>query len=185
MKLTSFLATHKPAAGLVAAVQAAHDDLKAQQGAVLVTGAGLALETDETAAAAASVAQGMANLVVAKAAQRKLVHIMHKALAPDGIYVAEVTVLGGVSWKPMQASSLRTDVALTACVQAVLHSMLVARSCGIAWPPCDVCLQPCPPLKFLVAPCTRMVYGTPCTVSDTVLVAACRTHCTLCSTFNQ
>lgn len=152
---------------------------------MLVTGAGLALETEETAAAAASFAQGMANLVVAKAAQRKLVHIMHKALAHDGIYAAEVTVLGGVSWNPMQASSLRTDVALPACLQAVLHSMLVARCCGIAWLPCIVCLQPCPPLKFLVTPCTRVVDGTFMYSVGHVLVAACRTHCTLCSTFNQ
>lgn len=83
------------AAGLVTAVQAAHDDLKAQQGAVLVTGGGLALERDSMAAAAAN--YGMATLGVAKAAQRKLVHIMHESLSSDGIYVAEVTVMGGVS----------------------------------------------------------------------------------------
>lgn len=76
-------------------MQAAHGDLKAQQGAVLVTGGGLALERDDMAAAAAN--WGMATLGVAKAAQRKLVHVMHKALAADGIYVAEVTVMGGVS----------------------------------------------------------------------------------------
>lgn len=82
-------------AGLVAAVQAAHTDLKARSGAVLVTGGGLALETDAMAAAAAN--WGMATLGVAKAAQRKLVHIMHTSLAADGVYVAEVTVMGGVS----------------------------------------------------------------------------------------
>jgi hypothetical protein len=82
-------------AGLVAAVQAAHSDLKARQGSILVTGGGLALESDEMAEAAAN--WGIATLGVAKAAQRKLVHIMHKALAADGIFVAEVTVMGGVS----------------------------------------------------------------------------------------
>jgi hypothetical protein len=46
---------------------------------------------------------GMVTLGVAKAAQRKLVHIMHKALAPDGIYVAEVTVMGGVSCQASEA----------------------------------------------------------------------------------
>jgi hypothetical protein len=85
------------ASGLVAAVQAAHTDLKAQKGVVLVTGGGLALEQDDMAAAAAS--WGLVTLGVAKAAQRKLVHIMHKALAADGIYVGEVTVMGGVSGK--------------------------------------------------------------------------------------
>lgn len=83
--------------GLVAAVQAAHADLKAQSGAVLVTGGGLALETDDMAAAAAN--WGIATLGIAKAAQRKLVHIMHKSLAADGVYVAEVTVMGGVKAK--------------------------------------------------------------------------------------
>lgn len=91
------------AAGLVAAVQAAHTDLKAQKGAVLVTGGGLALEQDDMAAAAAS--WGLVTLGVAKAAQRKLVHIMHKALAADGIYVAEVTVMGGVSGQSNTANS--------------------------------------------------------------------------------
>jgi hypothetical protein len=83
------------AVGLVTAVQAAHEDLKAQKGAVLVTGGGLSLETDESTAGAFD--WGCASLGIAKAAQRKLVHIMHKALAADGIYVAEVTVMGGVS----------------------------------------------------------------------------------------
>jgi hypothetical protein len=96
----------------VTAVQAAHEDLKAQQGAVLVTGGGLSLETDEMSTAAAS--WGMASLGVAKAAQHKLVHIMHKALAADGIYVAEVTVMGGVSWWLVQAAALCTDC-LVAC----------------------------------------------------------------------
>jgi len=62
---------------------------------VLVTGGGLALERDSMTAAAAN--HGMATLGIAKAAQRKLVHIMHKSLSSDGIYVAEVTVMGGVS----------------------------------------------------------------------------------------
>jgi hypothetical protein len=93
-------------AGLVAAVQAAHTDLKTKQGAVLVTGGGLALEQDDMTAAAAS--WGLATLGVGKAAQRKLVHIMHKALAADGIYVAEVTVMGGVSGNPSSSSAVLT-----------------------------------------------------------------------------
>lgn len=64
---------------------------------MLVTGGGLALERDDMAAFAAAPDYGLATLGVAKAAQRKLVHIMHKSLSPDGIYVAEVTVMGGVS----------------------------------------------------------------------------------------
>ena len=38
----------------------------------------------------------MMTLAVSKAAQRKLVHILAKTLASEGIYVAEVTVAGMV-----------------------------------------------------------------------------------------
>lgn len=37
---------------------------------------------------------GAAGFAAAKAAQRKMVHVLHKGLAADGIYVAEVTVRG-------------------------------------------------------------------------------------------
>jgi hypothetical protein len=86
------------AVGLIAAVQAAHADLRATQGAVLVTGGGVSLETD----AAASLAEeyGATTLAVSKAAQRKLVHIMHKGLGKEGIYVAELTVAGMVRGTP-------------------------------------------------------------------------------------
>jgi hypothetical protein len=108
------------AAGLVAAVQAAHADLKAQQGAVLVTGGGLALEVDAMTAAAAN--WGIATLGIAKAAQRKLVHILHTALAADGIYAGEVTVMGGVS-----ASGFITR---TAPERAMLPCLLLSVSLG-------------------------------------------------------
>jgi hypothetical protein len=78
--------------GLLEAVQASHLDLKANTGAVLVTGAGMALEDDFWTQL------GVQNTTyaVAKAAQRKLVHVLHKGLQPDGIYVAEVTVKAAV-----------------------------------------------------------------------------------------
>lgn len=82
-------------AGLVAAVQAAYDDLKTNKGFVLVTGGGLGLENDTMAQLA--VEYDAISLAVAKAAQRKFVHVLHKALGSDGIYVGEVTVLGMVS----------------------------------------------------------------------------------------
>jgi hypothetical protein len=64
-------------AGLLAVVQAAHADLKSTQGCVLVTGAGISLETDRSAQVA--VGWDSIALAVAKAAQRKLVHILPKA----------------------------------------------------------------------------------------------------------
>jgi hypothetical protein len=80
--------------GLLAAVQAAHTDLKSTHGAVLVTGGALSLEQD--AMTQLAVDMGMMTLAVSKAAQRKLVHILAKTLATEGIYVAEVTVAGMV-----------------------------------------------------------------------------------------
>jgi hypothetical protein len=50
----------------------------------------MSLETERSAQVA--VGWDSTALAVAKAAQRKLVHILHKGLAGDGIYGAEVTV---------------------------------------------------------------------------------------------
>ncbi|WIA20594.1 hypothetical protein OEZ85_004979 [Tetradesmus obliquus] len=96
--------------GLLTAVQAAHADLKASQGCVLVTGAGISLETDRSAQVA--VGWDSTALAVAKAAQRKLVHILHKGLADDGIYVAELTVknlVAGTAYDPEGKSVLTPD----------------------------------------------------------------------------
>lgn len=80
--------------GLIAAVQAAQSDLAAKKGAILVTGGALALENDTSTGIA--VDWGATTLAVSKAAQRKLVHILHKDLAREDIYVAEVTVAATV-----------------------------------------------------------------------------------------
>jgi hypothetical protein len=98
------------AAGLLTAVQAAHADLKANRGCVLVTGAGISIETDRSAQVA--VGWDSAALAVAKAAQRKLVHILHKGLADDGIYVAELTVknlVSGTAYDPDRKSALTPE----------------------------------------------------------------------------
>jgi len=78
--------------GLLAAVQEALPDLKQQQGAVLVTGGGYAFY--EPAVDAAAVQGGAMGLAVSKAAQHKLVGLLNAKLAPDGVYVGEVTVTG-------------------------------------------------------------------------------------------
>jgi NAD(P)-dependent dehydrogenase (short-subunit alcohol dehydrogenase family) len=80
--------------GLVAAVQAALPDLQAASGraAVLVTGGGLSMYDPQMDKLAAKL--GAMGLAVAKAAQHKLVGVLHHKLAPLGIYVGEVTVHG-------------------------------------------------------------------------------------------
>jgi NADP-dependent 3-hydroxy acid dehydrogenase YdfG len=78
--------------GLVVAVQAALPDLKAQKGAVLVTGGGLAFY--DAGVDAMAVQWGAMSIAVTKAAQHKLVGVLGAKLAGDGIYVGEVMVLG-------------------------------------------------------------------------------------------
>jgi NADP-dependent 3-hydroxy acid dehydrogenase YdfG len=78
--------------GLIAAVQEALPDLKAQKGGVLVTGGGLAYYDPKVDTMATQ--WGAMGLAVSKAAQHKLVGILHQKLAADGVYVGEVTVLG-------------------------------------------------------------------------------------------
>src|SRR5690606_33608823 len=81
--------------GLVAALQAALPDLRAQDNpAVLVTGGGLAYYGPQIDAMAAK--WGVMGLAVAKAAQHKLVGLLHHKLKSEGIYVGEVVVRGTV-----------------------------------------------------------------------------------------
>lgn len=83
--------------GLVVAVQAAHEDLRAQRGtsAVLITGGGFA-NYDAQVDQIVVTYQAM-GLSLVKAAQRKLAGILHARLKPEGIYVGEVVVLGAVA----------------------------------------------------------------------------------------
>jgi NADP-dependent 3-hydroxy acid dehydrogenase YdfG len=80
--------------GLLAAVQAALPDLKSAKGSVLVTGGGLGFYDPKVDAMA--VQWGAMGLAVAKAAQHKTVGLLHQKLAADGVYVADVVVLGMV-----------------------------------------------------------------------------------------
>jgi short-subunit dehydrogenase len=80
--------------GLLAAVQAALADLKAEKGAVLVTNGGLLFDdpkVDEMA-----VQWGASGLAIANAAKHKLVGLLSHQLKADGIYVGEVIVTGSV-----------------------------------------------------------------------------------------
>src|SRR6478735_1386887 len=78
--------------GLVAAAQAALPDLKAQQGALLVTGGGFAFY--DPAVDAAATQWGAQGLAIGKAAQHKTVGLLSKSLQSDGVYVGEVVVTG-------------------------------------------------------------------------------------------
>jgi NADP-dependent 3-hydroxy acid dehydrogenase YdfG len=78
--------------GLLTAVQAALPDLKAEKGAVLVTGGGFAFYDPNIDAAATS--WGAMGLAVGKAAQHKTTGLLHQKLKSEGVYVGEVVVLG-------------------------------------------------------------------------------------------
>ena len=83
-----------PVFGLVAAVKASLADLEAQKGAVLVTGGGFAFY--EPAIDAMAVQFQSMGLAIGKAAQHKAVGLLSAHLAPKGVYVGEVVVLGMV-----------------------------------------------------------------------------------------
>jgi NADP-dependent 3-hydroxy acid dehydrogenase YdfG len=85
--------------GLLVAVQEALPDLKAQQGAVLVTNGGLAVS--DPAVDDAAVQWKAMGLAVTNAAKHKLVGLLSRRLNADGVYVGEVMVKGtvkGTAW---------------------------------------------------------------------------------------
>jgi short-subunit dehydrogenase len=79
---------------LIVATQAALPDLRAQKGAVLVTGGGLSTYDEKVDAMAVS--WNAMGLALAKAAQHKAAGLLHAKLAPEGVYVGEVVVMGSV-----------------------------------------------------------------------------------------
>ena len=95
--------------GLLAAVQAALPDLKSAKGSVLVTGGGLGFFDPKVDAMA--VQWGAMGLGVAKAAQHKTVGLLHQKLAADGVYVADVMVLGMVKGTAFDRGNATLDPA--------------------------------------------------------------------------
>jgi short-subunit dehydrogenase len=79
---------------LVTTIQLALPDMRGSSDApaILVTGGGFALYNPQIDQAAAKF--GSMGLAISKAAQHKLVGVLHQKLKDDGIYVGEVTVLG-------------------------------------------------------------------------------------------
>ena len=98
--------------GLIAAVQAALPDLKAQRGALLVTGGGFALY--DPAIDAAATQWGASGLAIGKAAQHKTVGLLSKTLASDGVYVGEIVVTGLVKGTAFDAGNATLDAATIA-----------------------------------------------------------------------
>jgi short-subunit dehydrogenase len=78
--------------GLIAAVQESLPDLRANKGAVLVTGGSLSAYDPKIDAMAVS--WGAMGLAVGKAAQHKVAGLLQAKLAGEGVYVGEVVVSG-------------------------------------------------------------------------------------------
>jgi len=98
--------------GLIAAVQAALPDLKAQSGALLVTGGGLSFF--DPAVDAAATQWGAQGLAIGKSAQHKTVGLLSKSLQPEGVYVGEVVVTGlvkGTAWDTGSATLEASTIA--------------------------------------------------------------------------
>ena len=98
--------------GLVAAVQAALPDLKAQRGSVLVTGGGLGGLDPKIDVMAVS--WGAMGLAIGKTAQRKTVGLLHQRLSPDGVYVGEVVVTATVKGTPFDRGNATLEPAVVA-----------------------------------------------------------------------
>ena len=101
--------------GLLAAVQAALPELKrAKDGAVLVTDGGYGVDHDGVDGIA--VQYGAMGLAVANAAKHKLVRVLNKRLAAEGVYAGEVMVMGsvkGTAWDQGNATIEAAAVADT------------------------------------------------------------------------
>jgi NADP-dependent 3-hydroxy acid dehydrogenase YdfG len=98
--------------GLLTAVQEALPDLRQQKGSILVTGGGLAFYDE--AVDARAVEWGAMGLAVSKATQHKLVGLLNKKLASDGIYVGEVTVCAMVKGTPFDSGSATLEASAVA-----------------------------------------------------------------------
>jgi len=88
--------------GMLATLQEALPDLRAQKGALLVTGGGLAFYDPEVDKKA--VEWGAMGLAVAKAAQHKVTGLLNARLASEGVYVGEVVVTGIVKGTAFDAA---------------------------------------------------------------------------------
>lgn len=98
--------------GLAAAVAAARSDLAAQRGAVLATNGGFGLPVD--AIDEVGVKFGAMGLSIANAAKHKLVRLLVKQLAAEGIFVGEVMVTSTVKGTAFDQGNATLDPATIA-----------------------------------------------------------------------
>jgi NAD(P)-dependent dehydrogenase (short-subunit alcohol dehydrogenase family) len=98
--------------GLVAAAQAAVPKMKKGEGAILVTGGGFGY-FDENIDKMVVQFNAM-GLGVANAAKHKTMRLLHQKLAPEGIYVGEVTVLATVKGTAFDSGSSTLEPAAVA-----------------------------------------------------------------------
>jgi NAD(P)-dependent dehydrogenase (short-subunit alcohol dehydrogenase family) len=99
-------------AGLLAVVQAAAPDLKANAGAVLVTNGAFAEPNPVIDAYA--IQQHAVGLSLANAAKHKLVGLLAQRLKPEGVYVGEVMIAGVVKGTPFDQGGQAIDGATVA-----------------------------------------------------------------------
>jgi len=95
--------------GLIAAMQEVLSDLRAEKGALLVTGGGFAFYDPKVDAAAAQ--WGAMGLAIGKAAQHKVVGLLHQKLKADGVYVGEVVVMGSVKGTAFDSGNATLEAA--------------------------------------------------------------------------
>ncbi len=103
---------HVSVHGMVAATQEALSDLEAANGSLLVTGGGFCFYDPKVDGFAVQV--GAMGVAIGKAAQHKATGLLHVALAPRGVYVGEVVVVGsvkGTAWDRGQATLEASTVA--------------------------------------------------------------------------
>jgi NADP-dependent 3-hydroxy acid dehydrogenase YdfG len=98
--------------GLLAALQEALPDLRAQKGALLVTGGGLAFYDEQVDTMA--VEWGAMGLAVSKAAQHKLVGVLNKKLKAEGVYAGEITVKSLVKGTAFDSGSATLEASTVA-----------------------------------------------------------------------
>lgn len=116
--------------GLLAAVREGLHDLKQQKGAVLVTGGGLGLADPQ--ADARAVEWNAMGLALGKAAQHKLVGLLHRKLASSDVYVGEVTVLSIVKRSALDAGQATLEPARVAEAFWALYQRRTGVSATIA-----------------------------------------------------
>ncbi|NJK31819.1 MAG: SDR family NAD(P)-dependent oxidoreductase [Deltaproteobacteria bacterium] len=97
--------------GSIAALQAALPDLREQAGtaALLITGGGFSFYSEQVDRMI--VQWNTMGLALSKAAQHKLVGVLHHKLAGEGIYVGEVVVLGMVKGTAFDGGHATLDAA--------------------------------------------------------------------------